>query len=518
MRARSLAIALAGVLLAGCPSEETDIVTGGFDEIIVDRTVRHGQGFRLVDINGDGALDVVAALSLTDAVHLYLRGEDVTQPWEIVSLSGPGRVVAMDTAIADLDGDGDLDVAAVGLFQRSVGLESPGDVFWYENPGDVRGIWLTHRVSVPILVAEEGRYASGVYGARAIRAADFDGDGDQDLAVGAIEAVAARFDRLPPDGTCGQVPALGNGIFWFPNRGDGGFEGPFAVDPDLVAVSRLEVADVDADGRDDVVATSATGSAVIWYQNLAADAGPRWVRRQLAGGVGQYFGLRVANMDDDDALEIVTASVRNNGGVVELLDPTADLTAPWRTSTVAAGIGALACEVDDDCPRAVDVCAAVEVPVTATVAEPVEPVEPVDPCTEVEPVEIETVTEMQCANAPAGQLEPIACTTDEECPRVIDLCVDRFCPAVITNPSLALGDFDGNGQPDVVLGESTGLLQVYTRLGDGGWQRRDVRTGYTGINFMAAGDVDQDGRVDFVTSTYEFATRDRISWWRNTGE
>ena len=51
----------------------------------------------------------------------------------------------------------------------------------------------------------------------------------------------------------------------------------------------------------------------------------------------------------------------------------------------------------------------------------------------------------------------------------------------------------------------------------GFWERRDIRRGHPGITYLEAGDVDGDGRVDLISSTYEFGTRDRISWWRNLG-
>lgn len=518
------------VLLSAC-SSEADIVTNGFDETIIDRTGRHGQGFRVVDMDGDGKLDVVAALSLTDAVHIYFRQEDLTKEWERISVSGPGRIVAMDVDVSDIDGDGDLDIAAVGLFQRSLGAGSAGDLIWYENPGDPRGVWTSHEVSTPRISEDMTQYISGIYGARAVRLADFDNDGDMDIAVGALEAVATRFDLV--DGVCGQVPALGNGVHWFSNRGDGVFDGPFAVDPSLAGVSQLLTADIDRDGRMDLLASASITQSLVWYKNTKGPQGPAFVRYVLETAGGQYYGMQAANVDDDEDLEVVAVVNRATGGSIKVYDPPADLTTAWPTSTVAAGIGAVPCTVNEDCPRLADFCATVQT-CTGTVAAPDTPCDPVEQCANnqddngdglvdcddptcgVSP-DCATCTEnRQCSTAPAGQVMPTPCAENEECPRVIDVCApEGFCPAAVTNPVLTVADFSGDGRADIVLGDASGLLQRYYRQADGGWERRDVRTGYSGINFLQAGDIDGDGCVDILSATYELGTRDRLSWWRN---
>ncbi len=519
------------LLLVGACSGEADIVTNGFNETIIDRTGRHGQGFRVVDIDGDGNLDVVAALSLTDAVHVYFRKEDVNQEWERISVSGPGRIVAMDVDVGDVDGDGDLDIAAVGLFQRDLGAGSAGDLIWYENPGDPRGVWTSHEVSTPRISDDMTRYISGIYGARAVRLADLDGDGDADIVVGALEAVATRFDLV--DGECGQVPALGNGVHWFSNRGDGTFDGPLSVDPDLAGVSQLVTADIDQDGRMDLLASASITQALVWYRNTAGTDGPSFVRYVLQAAGGQYFGMQAANVDDDPALEVVAVTNRATGGYVHVFDPPADLTGVWPTSTVAAGIGAVPCTVNEDCPRQADFCATVQT-CTGTVAAPATPCDPVelcandeddngdglvdcdDPTCGVSPECAECTENRQCSTAPAGQVDPTPCEENEDCPRVLDLCApEGFCPAAVTNPVLTVADLSGDGRADIVIGEASGLLQRYYQQDGGAWERRDIRTGYTGINYLNAADIDGDGCLDILSSTYELGTRDRLSWWKN---
>ncbi len=538
-------IALLALGLTACTAAEPDIVTNGYDETVVDGTVRHAQGFRVVDMDGDGNLDVVAALSLTDAVHLYLRQEDLTQPWERISVSGPSRIVAMDVDVGDIDGDGNLDIVAVGLFQRDVGLASAGDVVWYRGPdNNPRGIWTTHGISEAQRVPNTGNRieyiaGTGTYGARAVKLADIDGDGDLDVVVGALEAVAAGFE-LDDDNACVAAPAQGNGVYWFSNRGNGAFDGPFAIDPELVGISQLTAVDVDADGRLDLLVSSSLGQSIVWYRNAAGapDANdipePSFIRYTLKTGA-QYFGMQAVNMDDDDALEIVTVSGRATGGYINIYDPPADLTAAWGTSTVAAGIGAVACANDDECPRAADFCATVQIcTTTATAAVPADGCVAVelcdngedengdglidcdDPTCALNPLCAVCVDEQLCATNPVGQLDPSPCTVNEDCPRIVDLCSDDgFCGSAITNPQLTVADFTADGRMDIMVGDAGGLLRRYYRQEDGSWQEQTIRTGYTGINYMQAADIDGNGCTDLLTSTYELGNRDRISWWRN---
>ena len=61
-----------------------------FGELVVDESIRHGQDVDLVDLDGDGDLDIIAALSLSDEVRVYLN-DGAGQQWTTVSVSGPGR-------------------------------------------------------------------------------------------------------------------------------------------------------------------------------------------------------------------------------------------------------------------------------------------------------------------------------------------------------------------------------------------------------------------------------------------
>ena len=97
---------------------------------------------KLVDLNRDGRLDILMAFggwgtSKEGGVAWYENSgvEDGRVQWKkhLITDALPG---GFEAVAADLDGDGDLDVVATG--------ETPGQIAWFENPGDPAGRWVKH--------------------------------------------------------------------------------------------------------------------------------------------------------------------------------------------------------------------------------------------------------------------------------------------------------------------------------------------------------------------------------------
>ena len=416
-RRNRAARALGLLVSVGCGDGET-VTTGGFTETLIDQEIRHAQELAVADLDGDGRDDIIAALSLTDAVHVYLHPGDLEQPWEVIPISGQATIVASSLDVADLDGDGDLDVAAVGLFARNGGSESPGEVAWYENPGEVRGIWRRHRVLRPRF--EEDRWVGGLFGARVLRIGDIDGDGDPDLVVGALT-------RIVPDGD-----DIVGGLYWFSNAGPeapGRFDGPGTID--RVQINDLRITDWDQDNRLDVVTTGGllTGR-VSWYRNTPSAAGPRLVRRDLLEQDAEYVGLAIANVDGDRLDELL-------------------------------------------------------------------------------------LTEAQTSTTSIRHIELSRSILDGVTPETL---AQDLLSGPGTNARLTVADFDGDDVLDIVASTADGTLHLYTQGPGDTWTTHIVRTGYLGLSYLGHADVDDDGREDILTSTFEFGFRDRLSWWRNAIE
>ena len=130
----------------------------------------HGQ---IVDMDGDGDLDLVMSLGMTftgnpstEQVAWYENdGQPARGVWK-KHLIAYGFTGSFEACAADLDGDKDIDVAATAWGHD-------GKVAWFENTGDARTGWKQHTIK------------SDWHMANAIQIADFDGDGRPDIVAGA---------------------------------------------------------------------------------------------------------------------------------------------------------------------------------------------------------------------------------------------------------------------------------------------------------------------------------------------
>lgn len=289
---------------------DASILVGGFDRRDIDNAIVHGQALEVIDLDGDGDRDVVAALSLTDSVQLYTNGGSGAS-WTKIDVAPPGTIVGMDVAVADFDGDGDRDVAAVGLFDRAFVFTSAGEVTWFENPGSGGGAWVRHPIT-----------GLTHWGARYIETADLTGDGRPDLVVGAVEL------------TNGSGVPQASGVSWFANTGSG-FSAARSIDATMRNAETVLIHDVDGDGVLDVIAVGKLVNEIAWYESSRAggvpDANPTFTKHLIASPNLPY-GLALANLDADPALELVVAYT-DGAGALAFYDPPANPAQPWGTGT-----------------------------------------------------------------------------------------------------------------------------------------------------------------------------------------
>jgi hypothetical protein len=206
------------------------------------------RGMATADLNGDGHLDFVTAndWSANNSVSVLLGAGDGTFNTSLVFTAGQTPVAV---AVGDLNGDGAPDVvtACQGQF---LGFDNPGTVNVLLGNGDGS------------LLAAQDLVASGP-GQSA--AADFNGDGKQDLAV-----IRSSTDYSGVTILLGY----GNGLF-----------GPPVNTPTINGASSLVAGDFNGDGKPDLAVLSGTvlvlagnGDGTFLVSNsYAAGSGLKWI-------------------------------------------------------------------------------------------------------------------------------------------------------------------------------------------------------------------------------------------------
>jgi len=219
-----------GILLL--ENRTTDWKAPRFEPTIVD--ARAGAIDTIpADLDGDGRMDFVALLAQQhETVVAFLnRGAETFEKQAVFAARTPAwGSTGID--LADLDGDGDLDV----LMTNGATLDDATVKPWH----GVR--WLENRGGFPF----EAHDLATLPGAHRARAADLDGDGDLDVA-------AAAF--LPdPEHTRGAFASL----VWLERRPDGSFA-RHTLQAGQLSHATLDAGDLDGDGDVDLLTGNFVG-------------------------------------------------------------------------------------------------------------------------------------------------------------------------------------------------------------------------------------------------------------------
>ncbi|HRE80930.1 MAG TPA: VCBS repeat-containing protein [Opitutaceae bacterium] len=281
-----------------------------FSEHLVWNDFSYGFGLQAIDVNGDGHLDLTVADTAAFVQTEPFSGEDLESivDWPgnnrpAVSKSprlrnshvywfendGKGgftrRFIARNDVnrrlerhvFGDINRDGRPDLVIVDNLL--------GDLVWYENPGKeaiARGdLWKKRFIAKGTML-----------GAVDVTLADFDGDGWLDAA--------------------GAGWRLGEGFKWFKNPGRTDREdwAGHVIDSAFAHATAVLAGDIDRDGRMDLLATSSTSRAVMWYQCPQKPSQQPWKRNIIdltPGGEREPVFMKFADLNRDGRLDVVLA-------------------------------------------------------------------------------------------------------------------------------------------------------------------------------------------------------------------
>lgn len=274
--------------------------TVAFKKHKIDSVFR-SEGVAVADFNGDGQLDIAAG-------SVFYAGPDWTMHAileEPKSYKQKGYSDAFLCFAEDINGDGRIDLVVVGYPGRQT--------YWYANPGATGKPWKRY------LAVEKTGNESPAW-------LDLDGDGRHEL-IFAQRPGPMAFARPGKDPTqpwtihaLGKGPGAGHGLGAGDMNGDGRLDvvipsGWYEAPADRgkpawvfhkanlgKASAQMIVYDVDGDGDRDVLSSSAHAFGIWWHERTPDG----WTTHEIDKSISQTHALHLADMNGDGLPDFVT--------------------------------------------------------------------------------------------------------------------------------------------------------------------------------------------------------------------
>jgi hypothetical protein len=304
---------------------------------IADGTVAGLSSMDAGDIDGDGMADVVAIEGGKHAAGRrtfawFKAPAHVQEPWQrfAFNAAAPLRAFLGAAKLADMDGDGDLDLVVSS--DNHSGNTREAEVMVFINPrpeAPATAAWPWHRTH---------DRAWPYHHINDMEIADMDGDGRKDIVVRSLQP--NRIHILFNDGSNSYTRksidtglAESEGLAVGDIDGDGrpdiaytGFWLQAPTDPRTESYSRKPIdphyhtvnqntkeslGDIDGDGRLDIVIAPAEAFRkggdhdLAWYRNPGGDYDAPWDKTVLKIQTNNHHTVKVGDMDNDQALDVV---------------------------------------------------------------------------------------------------------------------------------------------------------------------------------------------------------------------
>ena len=391
----------------------------------------------IADLDGDGDLDVVSNTE-TGSVFENMIGEGGSDAdgfgsaFYVLPLSGTSSINYVYTA--DINGDNSPDIASI-----TSSSTTSDAVAWYENQFDQDQGFGPQNTIAP-------SYPVGSFSL--VHSADLNGDGSRDVLVASTLS----------------------SVSWLENDGTGNFGSPQTITSTFNDPRSLATTDLDGDDDQDVLIASGDDDTVAWYANDGTGGfGPQQV---ITVNADRATSIYTADLDSDGDQDVLVSSFLDNKVAWHPNDSNGNFGTPIVITTDAQGANAVyAADLDGDGDQ--DVLSASEYDDTIA----------------------------WYANDGTGKFGY---------QRVLDASADGAS-------AVHAADLDGDGEKEVLSASRDGdTIAWYDNSGSFGdisfSDPRTITTTAYRANSVSAADIDNDGDNDIISSSEE-----GITWHKNSG-